>query len=893
MPEWKEEIRRRLAGLNLEPTRESEIVEELSQHLEDRYQELMADGRAPEQAARAVLEELNDSELLKQELRRVERQITEEPIVLGTNRRRSVIADLWHDLRYGLRMMGKQPAFTAVAVITLALGIGANAAIFSVVNAVLLRPLPYHNADELVLFYHMNSQGDAEMLVPATYLPIKNQNSVFADVATWDNSTWPANLTGDGDPERLQGFKVSANLFQVLGVAAAQGRTFLPEEDRPGNNHVVVISHDLWQRRFGGDSEMIGRSIFLNGAAYQVVGVMPADFRFILKTDVWTTLALTAAEEADRGSIYLHPLARLKPGVSTRQARAEVENLLRPHVNNPDSDALAMMQPLKTVLMGEANEMMFILFAAVGFVLLIACANVANLLLARASVRRRELAIRAALGAGRLRIIRQLLAESAMLAAFGGACGLLLANWCIRVLVSGLPEWIAAKNSHVATLKLDGWALGYAFALSLLTTVIFGLVPAIQASKVNLNEALKEGGRGDARGRGQNRLRSLLVVTEVALAVVLLVGAGLMIKSFWRLSNTPRGFDPAGVLTAKVDPSGDRYREPNQVVEFYRQLLERVSAIPGVQHAGITNGFLDRGCLLVIEEHPPVPEEERPGASRYPVSADYFRAMGIPLRAGRFFTDRDVAGAPPVVIIDETVQRRHFPDENPIGKHLRFNDALREIVGVVGATRAWKGFSFNGDEESPRVYLPYPQEKPWATMALMVRAQAGDPTSLIPAIRRELAAIDKDQPIYSFKLLEQSVAELNVDRRFSTWLLTAFAALAAALAAVGIYGVMSYTVAQRAHEIGIRMALGAQARDVVALVIRQGMGLALIGVVIGLVGALALTRVMASWLFGVSASDPTTFAVISLLLVAVTLIACYVPARRATKVDPIIALRCE
>ena len=792
--------------------------------------------------------------------------------------------EMIQDLRFGLRMLMKKPGFTAVAIITLALGIGANTAIFSVVNAVLLRPLPYLKPDELAMFYFTNPQGEQYWFFkPESYLNLKNYNSVFTDVAAWGNDTWPANLTGNGEPERLQGFQVSANLFQMLGVTAARGRTFIAEEDRPGAGRVVVISYDLWQRRFSGDPEIIGRSILLNGAAYDCIGVMPADFRFILKTDVWTTLDITPADKNDGSQVYFHQLARLKPGVSIEQARAETETLLRPYFNN-SSEMRLDIKSFQAILTGSDRQMLFILLAAVSFVLLIACVNVANLLLARASTRRREFAIRAALGARRLRVVRQLLVESAMLAAFGSACGLLLANWCIKFLIGGLPEWVTAKNSHVAMLKLDGWAFGYTLALALATTIIFGLVPALQSSKVNLNEALKESGQSKTQGRRQNRFHSLLVVTEVALAMVLLVGAGLMIKSFWRLSNINRGFEQKGVLTAKIDPSSERYREPHTKVEFYRQLLERVSAIPGVEQAGITNGFLDRAWRVVVEEHPPVPEEQRLWASRHPVSADYFRAMGIPLRAGRFFTEGDVNGALPVVIIDESLARRDFPDENPIGKHLRFENALREIVGVVGATRGWKTYS-SGDEEIPRVYLPYQQEN-WGTMAIIIRAQSGDPMSLVPAIRRELAAIDKDQPIYAFKPLSQSVTEISVDRRFSTSLLSAFAALAAMLAAIGIYGVMSYAVNQRAHEIGIRMALGADRADIFKLIIGQGMRVVMIGLLLGSLCAIALTRWIESLLFEVRATDPVTYVAIGLLLAGTSLIACYLPARRATKTDP-------
>ncbi|MEW6206900.1 MAG: ABC transporter permease [Acidobacteriota bacterium] len=793
----------------------------------------------------------------------------------------------FQDLRFGLRMLAKRPGFTLVAVVTLALGIGANTAIFSVVNAVLLRPLAYQNADELMMFYFTGRQGgEAWFSTPAAFVSLRSQNTVLKDVAAWGNNPWAANLTGEGEPERLQGFKVSGNFFQTLGATAAEGRTFLEEEDRPGNR-VVVISHDLWQRKFGGDKSVIGRSILLNGEPYKVCGVMPADFRFVLKTDVWIPLAFTPAELSKSADAYLHLVFRLKRGVSTDQARAEMESLLLPYVNYTTAELSGNVKQLQKVLFSDESQMLLILLAAVAFVLLIACVNVANLLLARASSRRRELAIRAALGAGRLRIARQLMVESGMLALAGGACGLLLASWSIGFLVGGLPGSVAAKNSRVAMLGIDSWALGYTFALAIVTTLLFGLAPAIQLSRVNLNESLKESGRSETQGR--NCFRSLLVVAEVALAMVLMVGAGLMIKSFWRLINSPRGFEQSGVLTAKVDPFGQYYDGFDQVVSFYSQLLERISSIPGVQYAGIVNSQ-DGGWKVEIEGRPP--QEQSVVASRHHASADYFLAMGIPLRMGRFFNDRDVKGAPPVAIIDETIARRFFPDESPLGKHLRFPDAVREIVGVAGATKAWRTYSFGKDEVFPRVYLPYQQEN-WWSMALVVRAQRGDPTTLVPAIRREVAAINKDQPIHSFKLLEASVAELNVDRRFSASLMTAFALLAVLLASVGIYGVMSYAVNERTREIGIRMALGANHSVVLRMIIRQGVAPALAGIAIGLAVSLALTRLIESLLFGVSATDAATFVIIAALLALVALAACYVPARRALKVDPVVALRYE
>ncbi len=791
--------------------------------------------------------------------------------------------EMIQDIRFGLRMMLHNPGFTLISVLTLALGMGANTAIFSVVNAVILRSLPYDRADQLEVLYTTDLKGEGHGPVsPVTYLDIKGENEVFAQFGALSNKGWPANLTGDGEPERLQGFQVSADLFRTLGVEAAEGRTFLDEEDRPGNNRVVVLSNDFWQRRFGGDPGVIDRTVTLNGEPYMIVGVMPADFRFFTKTDVWTTLAFTPKDEQDKAN-YLLPVGRRKPGVTTEQAAAEVGGIFVRHLTNPNSETRVGATPLQQLMAEDAQPMLWILFAAVGFVLLIACVNVANLMLARASVRRRELAIRAAMGAGRLRVVRQLLVESAILAAAGGACGLLLAHWCIRFLVNGLPEYMTEQNAHLAMLGLDRWALAFTFALALTTTIVFGLIPALQSSKVHLNDTLKEGGRSDAHGGGQSRLRSLLAVTEIALAMILLVGAGLMLKSFWRLTHVDPGFKPAGVLTAKIDPP----MEFPQTVVFYRQFLERLAAVPGVEQVGIINS-LDSSWPFSIDEHPPVPDEKRPNAANNQVSEDYFRAMGIPLRSGRFFTDRDAVGTPNVVIIDEELAKRYFPDESPIGKHLRFIDTSREIVGVVGGARYYN----LGEDPYPHVYIPYQQEN-WGSMSLMVRAQGGDPNALIPAVRRELAAIDKDMPIHSFRLLETSVDEWSASQRFSTSLLTAFAALAALLSAIGIYGVLAYAVTQRSHEIGIRMALGATRVDVFRLIIGDGLRVVVAGLLFGALGALGLTQWMQSLLFEVQATDPSTYVWISVLLAAVAAFACFVPARRATRTDPIVALRYE
>jgi putative ABC transport system permease protein len=790
---------------------------------------------------------------------------------------------LWQDLRFGARMLMKKPGFTLIAVITLALGIGANTAIFSVVNAVLLQPLPYAKADELVQIYTTPGGEDTWPFPPAAYLNLKNRNTVFTDIAALDNRGLPANLTGWGEPERLQGYKISSNFFTLLGVTMRQGRTFLPEEDHPGANRVVVISHELWHRRFGGDPQLIGRALNLNGDSYTVIGVTPAGYRFGANADVWTPLAFTAADENNRKDAYLNLIGRRKPGVSFDRVGVEVDTITREFDNNPNSDVRARISLPQEALTKEIRPMLLRLVAAVGFVLLIACVNIASLLLARGSVRRRELAIRAALGAGRLRVARQLLVESAMLALVGGALGLLLASWGVEFLAGGLPEYLANANPRVAMLKIDATALGFTFALSMLTSFLFGLIPALRLSKVDLNEALKEGAR---TAGARSRLRPALVVAEVALAMVVLVGGGLTIKDFWRLAHVDLGYEPEGVLTAQIDPSGARYKEFEQVASFYQELLGRISAIPGARYAGAINSN-DVAISYGVDEHTPLPPEKQPLAQTNHVSPDYFNAMGIPLRAGRFFNDRDAKGSQPVAIIDETLARREFPSENPVGKHIAFWNTSNEIVGVVGAAK------YDGPyEHGEHIYLSYLQVN-WWSMSLRVRAQSGDPTKLAAPIRAELAAIDKNQPIHSFKALEALVSEQIAPQRFTTALMAGFAALAALLAAIGIYGVMSYTVAERTREIGVRMALGAQTGNLMRMILGRGMALAVAGAMIGLGTSFALTRLMSDLLFGVQAADLLTLVAITLLLLAVALVSCFIPARRATKVDPLVALRHE
>jgi len=793
---------------------------------------------------------------------------------------------LTQDIRYGIRMLLKNPAFTLLAVITLALGIGANTAIFSVVNAVLFRSLPYLHADQLVTIF-MSSRGDEPEsripFAPAGFLNLKANSKSFSDVAALSNKGWPVNLTNAGEPERLQGFQVSSNLFELLGINPQSGRTFSLDEDRPGSNHVVVLSNDFWQRRFASDRSVIGKTLTLNGEGYTVIGVMPADFRFYAKTDVWTPLAFDPKEASESHSNYLEVIARFKPGVTIQQAAVETDQVTKAFINDPRSVLHALVRPPQDLITQEVKPMLLVLLSAVGFVLLIACVNMANLTLARGIVRRRELAVRTALGATRLRVVRQLLIESALLALSGGVVGLLVANWVIRFLTSGLPEYLSEVNSRVGSLKVDATALAFTVALSVVTTILFALAPAIQLSRFDLNRELKEG----ARTMSRNRFRSALVVTEIALAMITLVGAGLMVKSLWRLVHVNPGYEPHGVLTAQIDPARESYKEDIALNAFYKQLLERVQALPGVTDVGIIN-TLNASTNYSVAEHPPVPVERQESVQMNQVSSDYFKAMGIPLRQGRVFEDRDVDGATRVVLVDESLAHKAFPGEDPIGKHLNFWKQSWEIVGVVGGARYWE---LNG-QPVPHMYFSY-QQVNWGSMRLVMRTQFNDPMRLINPVRGELAVIDKNQPIHSFRTLESTVSELVAPQRFTTLLLASFAGLAVLLSAIGIYGVISYSVSQSIRDIGVRIALGAERRHVLSLVLKHGMLLAVTGVILGVVGSYGLTRLMTTLLFQVTPTDAVTYVSVAGGLIAIALVACYIPARRATKIDPLVALKYE
>jgi len=812
---------------------------------------------------------------------------------------------LWQDVRFGLRMLLKNPGFTAVAVVALALGIGANTAIFSVINTILLRPLGYQDPDRLVLIYHNYPKLNLRASVSAIgYTYYRKENKSFEDLMAF--TPWPVNLTEAGEPERLQGLQVTATFFPTLGIEAAKGRVILPEEDQPGRNRVVVVSDGLWRRRFGSDPNFVGKTLTLNGESYTVVGITPPGFQFGREigqaTELWVPIGFTP-DQLQPGRWrweFLSVVARLKPSVSFQQAQAEMDtmaaNVRQQYFGGGDaadpSSWNLWLQPMHELVVGDIRLALLVLMAAVGFVLLIACANVANLLLARAAARQKEMAIRTALGAGRRRVIRQLLTESVLLALAGGAAGLLLADWGVRLLVTLNQNNIPRAQE----LTLDARVLGFTFGISLLTGLLFGLVPALQSSKTDLHETLKEGGRSGTAGTPRG-VRSLLVVAEVALALVLLVGAGLLIKSFLRLQEVNPGFQPQNLLVMQLSLPETKYREPQQIDGFFQQALQQIGALPGVQSAGVASSIPMSGGgssgSFSIEGRVVQPGEMAPWGNRWWVGSTYFQTMNIPLIKGRFFTDRDVAEAPGVAIIDETMARKFWPHEDPVGKRISFqrdrqgNPRWREVVGVVGHVKH-RGL----EGESPvQYYLPH-RQFPIGSMFLVVRT-AAEPTSFAASVRGVIRSIDKDLPVFRVTTMEQLVSDSMAQRRFSMLLLGVFAAVALVLAAVGLYGVMAYSVTQRTHEIGIRMALGARQSDVLKLVVGQGLVLAAIGLAIGLVAAFALTRLMATLLFGVSAKDPVIFAGIALLLAAVAAVASYLPARRAMKVDPMVALRYE
>ena len=811
------------------------------------------------------------------------------------------MATLLTDIRFGVRMLLKSPMMTFVALFALTLGIGANTAIFSVVNAVLLRTFPYSNPEQIVMVWEKRQGGrtDQNVINLGNFTDWKQQNQVFTDMAMFFDRT--LNLTNDGEPEEIPGQYAATNLFSVLGTNAALGRTFVAEDDGEGQPRIAVISYGLWQRRFGGDSNIIGRRITLNEQPTTIVGVMPADFGWHIRrgtqaskpADIWIPFRITNDLQQRRGRFAMS-VARLKPGVTYEQAQREMDTISGRLVQQyPDFNTNwgVNVVPLRTQVTGQIRRPLLILLGAVGFVLLIACANVANLLLARASARRKEIAVRTGLGASRWRIARQLLTESVMLSIVGGALGVLLAWWGTKALVALSPPALIDLKSVSVNLPVLMFTLG----LSLITGIVFGLVPAFEATRFDLHNSLKEGGKNIGGTSGGGRLRSLFVVTQVALALVLLVGAGLLLKSLNRLQAVETGFNSENLLTIRVSLPPAKYQEDEKAIAFFQQAVERMKAIPGVEAAGIVNTApftgLYPGTNVDIEGQPILPSSQGLSTGVYVTDRTYFETMQIPLKKGRLYNEQEATVMRHVVVVNEEFVRKNLKGEEPIGKRItvwmKDEPVPTEIIGVVGDS---KHVGLDVGVE-PMVYWPHP-ELVYSGMTVMLRTR-GDASAVASAARNVIHSLDPQQPIGEIATMQQLLSTSVARARFSAWLLTVFSIVALAMAVVGIYGVMSYSVSQRTHEIGVRMALGAQRSDVLRLVVKKGVVLGIAGVAAGLAASFGLTRLISTLLFEVTATDTATFAAVSVGLFLVTLIACYVPARRATRVDPLKALRYE
>ncbi len=936
---WINKFPLRLRSLFRKKRVERELSDELRFHLEKLIQENVGRGMTAEEARYAALRELGGVEQIKEQCRDM--------------RRVNYIENFVQDVRYGLRMLAKNPGFTAVAVLTLALGIGANTAIFTVVNTVLLRPLPYPHSDRIVWVTQEIRTMHAEIAGGPDYLDWRDQNRSFERMAAYQEQG-SVNLTGSARPERVSAAQVSASFFSTLGLEPIFGRSISEDEDRPGGQKVAVITSGFWRRYFASNPHVLGHTINLDGSPYTVVGVMPASFRFPgnSRIELLLPLALDAQRERLRMQMTIvRVIGLLKAGVTLAQARADLAAISGR--NRPESGAVGPMPaaspseatgapapsgpqmvimaapesghepaprppgtggeteqiggsgpvrmmpsielkliPLHDELVGSLRPALLILLGAVTLVLLIACANVANLLLARSSVRSREIAIRAALGAGRWRLFRQLLAESVLLGVCGGVLGLIFAFWGVGAVVALTPTSVVGDLFRLVKVGVDASVLGFALLTSVLTGIIFGLAPAVITTKPDLNESLKEGARASTVSLHRSRLRSALVVVELSLALVLFAGAGLLIKSFVRLLLVDPGFQPERVLTLAINLTESKYATGSQQAAFFKQLVERVQSLPGVQVAGLSDSlpFADYSVMITgLNPEGRVPQSPGtdPVVPVLSISPNYFRALGMRMLGGRPFSESDTAAAPKVAVVNETLARHFWPNQDPVGRRLTGGPNLLTVAGVVADTH------HNGlaEKAEPELYLPFLQS-PQSGMNLAIRT-AADPTSIVNAVRAQVAASDPEQPVYDVTTMEQRLAESLSPRRFNMLLLSAFALLALVLAGVGIYGVMSYSVVQRTHEIGIRTALGARREDMLKLVVGQGFKLTLVGLGIGIAGALAMTRFLASLLYGVKPSDPLTFIAVSLILTATALLACYIPARRATKVDPMVALRYE
>jgi putative ABC transport system permease protein len=855
---------------------ERELDEELRYHVEQQTEQNIRLGMNPEEARRAARKAFGGMEQAKEQSRDA----------------RGVrwLEDLFQDLRFGARMLLKNPGFTLIAVLTLALGIGANTAIFSIVNGVLLKPLPYQQPDQLVQLWEAPRLGAWGAASPGAFVDWKEQSTSFESLSLLLNIN--LNLTGEGEPERVSGVKMSANGLQIFRARPLLGRVFAPDEDQPGRDKIIVLTHSLWQRRFGGDTNIVGRSIQLSDQDYTVIGVLPPRFlpwdepEFIIPSSV-------APEDANqRAAHWLNVIGRIKPGLTVEQARAEVNALsarLKPLYPGYKKNWVVNIAPMQELMTGDIKPTLLMLLGAVGFVLLIACGNVANLLLSRALARQREMAIRAALGASRWRVIRQLLTESVLLALIGASLGLLLAS----SIVDALSHLTAVSLPRIQEIRLDLRVLGFALCVSFLSGLTFGLAPAIQVSKTDLNEALKESGRG-SQGNARNSVRNLLIVSEIALALILLVGAGLLLNSFFRLSNVPPGVNPKNALTMQVSLPDKKYPNTERRAAFYQQAIERIENITDVDIAGVTGTMPLAGwsssTTFTITGRSGQPESGSMTDFEYCTSG-YFQAAGIPLRAGRPFDQGDRPGAPRVVLINETLARQYFPKEDPLGRVIHLDvftgkiDEGWEIVGIVGDVRQ------RGQAQNARPCVYKPQAFGGGGNEYLVIRTAGAPMAIAESVRKAILEVDPTQPVANIRTMEDVLGASVAQRRFIMIVLSGFAGASLLLAAIGLYGVIAYGVSQRTHEIGIRIAMGGQARDVLQLVIGHGMKLASIGVALGLIGSIALTRLLKTLLYDVSATDPTTFTLIALLILCVALLACWIPARRATKVDPMITLR--
>ncbi len=805
------------------------------------------------------------------------------------------------DIRYGLRGLVKHPGFTGIVVITLALGIGASTAIFSVVNSVVLRRLPYRTADRIMAIQEMNAEGKRGQVTSANFLDWRAQQTVFEHLAAIKQTT--ANLALSDQAERIELAQTNANFFDVFGITPTYGRLFQLQDEQAGHEPVAVVSDTLWRRRFGSDPSLVGKPISLDGRSYQVIGIAPPGFQYPDKTELWLPPLKLVPElfpnqdvTQTRGMGYLSTVGLLKGGVPLPQAASEMETItarLRQQYPNTNNRRFNKVVSLHEHLVGDTNKLLWLLLGAVTFVLLIGCANVANLLLASGASRQKEMAIRAALGASRWRVVRQLFTESTILALAGGAVGLLIAFWGLAVITKLLPNDFPRLNE----IHMDVRVLGFTFAASVLTGILFGLAPALQISRPDVQEAIRETGRGTSGSRRQSRFRQALIVVEVALSVVLLAGAGLLFRSFMRLQSVDAGFKSEKVLTARLTPAGQNFPDRAARGKFYDQVVQKLSTVPGVADAGLINTLvLEKGPTsgFRVEGRPVTTPDKWPSVNYRVVSPNYFHAMSIPVLQGRAYNDRDVEGAPAVMIVNQKLVDEQFPGENPIGKRITFGgvDANQqpnwfEIVGVVANTRSLE----LREEPTPELYFSLAQDI-WPAMSLVIRSSV-EPESLASSVRQVVNEVDKSVPVSAVKTMDHVVSESITQPRFNLFLLGLFGTVAMLLSAAGIYGVTAYTVTQRTRELGIRIALGAQMRDVLKMILGQGMVVIGIGLVIGLVASFGLMRLLRSLLFGVGENDLVTFIAITVVLLLVALLACFIPARRATKVDPLVALRYE